>query len=320
MYYAGWQLIAEYNGAGTLQRKYVYGSGIDEPFRMTASNTNYYYHADGLGSITEVTDVNGNLVEQYRYDVYGTPTMYNAGGSVIGALALGNRMLFTARDRDVDTGWYNYRYRYLNSSLGRFVQSDPIRTGGGFNWYSYPQIRESLTPEFRRLLPAGGYLSGSKKRESVTPALRNSGREIIAKLSFTHLAELIAIDDAHQRTFYETECMRGGNARSTLNRSQHDSGSQRPGSSASHRPLRQCSRRSRSGSETRERGSVEGLPKGRTETGRGRMRLRPQCELLRLSEKRTETSLPIKFSNAAQCSSISHQLSHCGFSILTRGR
>jgi len=51
LYYAGWQLIAEYDGTGALQKKYVYGLGIDEPIRMTSGSINYYYHADGLGTM-----------------------------------------------------------------------------------------------------------------------------------------------------------------------------------------------------------------------------------------------------------------------------
>jgi hypothetical protein len=39
----------------------------------------YYYHRDGLGSITEISDASGNLMERYEYlppvvqagDVYG---------------------------------------------------------------------------------------------------------------------------------------------------------------------------------------------------------------------------------------------------------
>jgi RHS repeat-associated protein len=139
MYYAGWQLIAEYDGTGTLQRKYVYGPGIDEPIRMTSGGANYYYHADGLGSVTEITDGTGNLVERYRYDVYGAPTFYNASGVVTNGSTIGNRLLFTARDRDPDTGWYNYRYRYYNSSLGRFAQPDPISIRGGVNQYVFCQ-------------------------------------------------------------------------------------------------------------------------------------------------------------------------------------
>jgi RHS repeat-associated protein len=134
MYYAGWQLIAEYDGAGTLQRKYVYGPGIDEPLRMTSLQspiTDHYFHSDGLGSVTEVTDSQGLLAERYSYDVYGTPTIYDAAGSVLGTSALRNSVLFTGRLRDPDTGWYNYRHRYYSPSLGRFVQPDPIGIQGG---------------------------------------------------------------------------------------------------------------------------------------------------------------------------------------------
>jgi hypothetical protein len=53
-----------------------------------------------LGNITEVTDANGALVEQYTYDIYGTPTIRNSGGTVIATSAINNRWLFTGRDWD----------------------------------------------------------------------------------------------------------------------------------------------------------------------------------------------------------------------------
>ncbi len=52
--YDGDQIIAEYDGSGSLQKKYVYGTGIDEPIstnRYTPSAERYYYHFDGLGSV-----------------------------------------------------------------------------------------------------------------------------------------------------------------------------------------------------------------------------------------------------------------------------
>jgi RHS repeat-associated protein len=137
LYYAGWQLIAEYDGTGALQKKYVYGPGIDEPVRMTSGGVNYYYHADGLGSVTEITSSTGQLVESYRYDVYGGPTILAPDSRLLTSSAIGNRLLFTGRDYDLDTGWYNYRYRYYNPALGRFVQPDPIRTKSGWNLYRY---------------------------------------------------------------------------------------------------------------------------------------------------------------------------------------
>jgi len=138
MDYAGWQLIAEYNQAGTFVRKYVYGDGLDEPVRMTAGTRRYYYHPDGLGSVATITTNSGLKAESYTYDVYGTPTMYNGAGSIITSSAMTNRLLFTAPDRDVTTQLYNYRHRYYSPTVGRFLQPDPINLAGGdLNLYRY---------------------------------------------------------------------------------------------------------------------------------------------------------------------------------------
>jgi hypothetical protein len=52
--------VAEYNGTGTLLRKYIYGPGLDEPIMMIVpgdpSETVYYYHADHLGSVIGLTN------------------------------------------------------------------------------------------------------------------------------------------------------------------------------------------------------------------------------------------------------------------------
>jgi predicted nuclease of restriction endonuclease-like (RecB) superfamily len=39
---------------------------------------------------------------------------------------------------------------------------------------------------------------------------RHSGDEILEKLSYTHIAQLVGIDDPYKRVFYEMECLRGG--------------------------------------------------------------------------------------------------------------
>jgi DUF1016 N-terminal domain len=75
-------------------------------------------------------------------------------------------------------------------------------------YLAYPHIRESLTPELRRLLPAK-FTDIRKLRESVTPALGADGKTLIARLSFTQLAELIELDDPLKRAFCEVECIRG---------------------------------------------------------------------------------------------------------------
>jgi predicted nuclease of restriction endonuclease-like (RecB) superfamily len=70
-------------------------------------------------------------------------------------------------------------------------------------YLTYPQIVESMPPQFTAQLSVG------QIRESVTPqSISVSGRQLVECLSFTHLVELIQIDDAEKRTFYEAECMR----------------------------------------------------------------------------------------------------------------
>lgn len=74
-------------------------------------------------------------------------------------------------------------------------------------YLTYPQIRESLSPELgRTLLPQ---TDASNNRESLTPKVGVAASEVLTKLSFSHIAELLQCDDATQRAFYELECIRG---------------------------------------------------------------------------------------------------------------
>lgn len=74
---------------------------------------------------------------------------------------------------------------------------------------TYPQIRDSLTPELKAKLLPHGALGIQTIVGALNPELTVSGQEIVSKLSFTHIAELLKCDDATKRAFYEIECIRG---------------------------------------------------------------------------------------------------------------
>lgn len=86
-------------------------------------------------------------------------------------------------------------------------------------YMTYPGIWETLSPEFRSLLPVETWSSLSahstpdtldqEKRESASPETRVPLSTLFTSLSFSHLAELIAIGDPLKRAFYEIECIRG---------------------------------------------------------------------------------------------------------------
>jgi predicted nuclease of restriction endonuclease-like (RecB) superfamily len=85
-------------------------------------------------------------------------------------------------------------------------------------YLAYPQIRESLSPESAPALALAIQESTSPETRARTAgaalssSLPQSGlaaHKLLERLSFSHFAELLAIDDPLQRAFYELECIRG---------------------------------------------------------------------------------------------------------------
>ena len=95
---------------------------------MERAGETYYYHYDRLGSVVNLSDSSGDLVETYHYDAWGNADTY---GSV------SNPYFFTGRRYDLETGNYYYRARYYDPSIGRFLQTDPIGYYDGPNLYTY---------------------------------------------------------------------------------------------------------------------------------------------------------------------------------------
>jgi len=127
--YDGQNIILEYDQNNNITASYTHGPNIDEPLAVTKGTSTYYYHADGLGSITSLTNADGNVVQTYSYDSFGNITQT---GSISQPYA------FTGREYDSETGMYFYRARYYDPKVGRFVTKDLIGfAGGDVNLYAY---------------------------------------------------------------------------------------------------------------------------------------------------------------------------------------
>jgi len=127
--YDGEDILLEYNETNTLQARYTNGPGIDEPIAMQRGGSNFFYHADGLGTVTELTDGSGATAQSYAYDAWGNIIQQTG--------AVENPYTYTGREFDAETGLYYYRARYYDSKIGRFLQKDPIGFRGGVNFYAY---------------------------------------------------------------------------------------------------------------------------------------------------------------------------------------
>ncbi len=69
--YDGEDILLEYDGANVLQARYTHGPTADEPIAVTKGGNTFFYHADGLGTVTELTDSTGTVAKAYGYDSYG---------------------------------------------------------------------------------------------------------------------------------------------------------------------------------------------------------------------------------------------------------
>jgi RHS repeat-associated protein len=142
--YDGERPILEYDGNGELAGYNLYGKGVDEILlrndpTLTQEPRTFYYQQDHEGSVTHLTDENGNVIEKYRYDVFGAPTILDPDGvTVRTASIVSNRFLFTGREYNALFGFYEYRARAYHPSLGRFMSEDPkLFDAGDYNLFRY---------------------------------------------------------------------------------------------------------------------------------------------------------------------------------------
>ena len=113
----GDNLVEETNSSGAAVARYAQTQNIDEPLAMLRSAATSYYHADGLGSVTSLSNAAGSIANTYTYDSFGKLT--NSTGSLV------NPFRYTARESDTETSLYYYRARYYDPQTGRFTREDP---------------------------------------------------------------------------------------------------------------------------------------------------------------------------------------------------
>src|SRR3546814_19977379 len=85
--YDGDELVAEYNGSGTLLRRYAHGKNVDDPvvwYEGTGTATPRFLHTDYQGSIVAVTSNTGAALALNAYDDYGITATRPGGLDPIG--------------------------------------------------------------------------------------------------------------------------------------------------------------------------------------------------------------------------------------------
>lgn len=127
--YDGADLIAEYNGSGTVPvTRFVHGASQDEPLVSYAGSgtaNKSWLHADERGSIVAASNGSGATASSVKYSADGSSATLTSSFGYTGQLYLPELQL------------YYYKARMYSAQAGRFVQPDPIGYADGTNLYGY---------------------------------------------------------------------------------------------------------------------------------------------------------------------------------------
>ena len=129
--YDGMSVILERNAAGATTASYVRNplapGGIGGIISSTTATQNYY-HYDGLGTVTVLSNASGASTQTYSYDAFGN-ILAQTGTAT-------NNRNFLSKETD-STGLVYFGARYYDPRIGRFISKDPSGMSDGPNVYLY---------------------------------------------------------------------------------------------------------------------------------------------------------------------------------------
>ncbi len=116
--YDGVNPYADFDGAGTLKTRYLHGPAVDMLLARTdAAGVTAWYLTDRLGTVRDLADTAGAVIDHIAYDSFGRVTSETNPSA-------GDRFKFTGRELDAGTGLRYNRARYYDAAAG------PLDTGG----------------------------------------------------------------------------------------------------------------------------------------------------------------------------------------------
>ncbi len=137
--YATQALVRETTTGGATS-EYVFGPDIDEILHARIDGADYFYATDALGSVRQLLDATGQLKNSYAYGSWGETRSLS--------VTIPNTFMFAGREGAED-GLSQYRMRYYDAYLGRFISEDPLGLAAGdasFYRYVYGDPTDIVDP------------------------------------------------------------------------------------------------------------------------------------------------------------------------------
>ena len=127
--YDGSTPVMDFSGSGSLEMRYLNGPTgqiVDAVLaRESAGGTIAWYLPDRLGTIRDLINNSGSIIDHVDYSAFGTQLGESSPSN-------GDRLMgFAGMERDTVTGMNLAVYRVQNPGTGRWTSQDPLGYGGG---------------------------------------------------------------------------------------------------------------------------------------------------------------------------------------------
>ena len=130
--YDGEHVWADIDETGIFTDRFLFSNAVDQVLARYRVGTGVNWHlSDRLGTVHDIVDNSGNIVNHVEYDSFGNIIMESNPEN-------GDRYKFTGREYDSESETYYYRARNYDPSTGRFTSIDPVGFyAGDSNLYRY---------------------------------------------------------------------------------------------------------------------------------------------------------------------------------------
>ena len=146
-------LVAEYDQNGNLVAKYHHdGGGL---LAMTRSNASYWYGFEAIGTVRQLMDSQGQVVDAYAFDAWGNELTSPQS-------QVPNPFRYVGRHGyylDTQSALMLLGVRYYKKIVGRFINHDPAMFD--LNWYTYAKSNST------RMIDPMGLLSSPEHCQRV---------------------------------------------------------------------------------------------------------------------------------------------------------
>ncbi|GIW95290.1 MAG: hypothetical protein KatS3mg110_3331 [Pirellulaceae bacterium] len=172
-------IVLEFTGSqpAVLKYRYLHGPVVDQVFAREDVESLWqpgevlWALGDHLGTVRDLIDSSGNVVNHLRYEAFGRITSEtNAAVDFLFA--------YTGREREEESGLFYYRARYYDPAVGRFISEDPLGFAAGdanLTRYVNNSVISHTDPSGRQRGRDGSDRNGEDDTDRKLREIENSG-------------------------------------------------------------------------------------------------------------------------------------------------